>query len=117
MNNKTELNKEKLNEFRQLDPIKIAMMGLDMFLKDYGVRKETTYSKRLERLRLLSKDITISESDKKDMIKILNTLGKISNCDLCYKEINWDKKEEVLYKINPTETARHKSCHEKAEKV
>ena len=113
---KDNILNNKNNEFRILDPIKIKMAWLDKFMKDYGVKENATYKERLERLELLSKDKNTPESDKKDMTKILKTLGKIANCNLCHQEINWDK-QEGLYNINPTETARHETCHEKAEKV
>ena len=98
-------------EFRQLDPIKISMTGLDMFMKKYHRNKGiTSLTERLRVLEALSENREVPESDKKDMSEILKTLGKIANCNLCHEEINWDKKEG-LYTINPVETARHSSCH------
>ena len=111
---KDNILNNKNNEFRILDPIKIKMAWLDKFMKDYRVKENATYKERLERLELLSKDKNTPEEDKKDMMGILETLAKIANCNLCHKVINWDN-QEGLYNINPTETARHKSCHEKAE--
>lgn len=77
-----------------------------------------TYSERLGWLKKLSEDKdTVEEQDKKDMKKILKTLDKIANCNLCHKKINWDEKGEGVYNLEPTETARHKSCHKEYERT
>lgn len=107
--------KEKETGFRMLDPIKIAWTGLNHFINVYGVKEKATYKERLERLELLSKDKNTPKSDKEQINSILKTLGKIATCDLCHKEIIWDKQKGVS---NPlTETARHLDCHKKTEEI
>lgn len=113
------MNKE---EFRILDPIKISMTGLSMFIKKYGVRENATLTHRLERIEQLSKEASVPESAKKDMKSILEDLNKIMKCELCHKEINWDKGDlskgemsQGIYSIEPTINARHTSCHKKVE--
>ena len=109
---KTENNMTE--RYLQLDPIKIAWTGLNHFISVYKVKENATYRDKIDRLRLLSKDENTPEKDKEDMLDILKKLDKIANCNLCHKEINWGKERGMVNDHKET-TARHYSCHEKAE--
>ena len=102
---------DKINDLRILDPIKISMVGLDMFMKKYEKNKNiTSLIERMRVLEALSESRDVSEADKENMKGILEDLNKIMTCNLCHKEINWDK-NEGLYAIQPEVSGRHNSCH------
>jgi hypothetical protein len=71
-----------------LDPIKISMNGMDMFIKKYSFEDHSPLSKRLERLKVWSEDEKTPKNEREQMKDILETLNKIKHCDLCHKEIN-----------------------------
>jgi hypothetical protein len=81
-----------------------------MFSKKYNIKKNATLVEKIIELKMLSESNTVSSDDKKQMKSILKTLNKIRYCELCRKEINWDK-EEGLYTIWSEVSARCKSCH------
>ncbi|CAI2161367.1 10310_t:CDS:2 [Funneliformis geosporum] len=105
----------KMEGLRILDPIKISMGGLSMFVGKYKIGEDIGLKEKLKKLELLSKDDKTPKKDKEHIESILRDLGEIKNCNLCSEEINWDK-NEGLYRIQPEISARHQSCHKKVEK-
>lgn len=103
------------NKMRILDPVKISLVGLDLFLPN-AKSSLSSLTDRLKLLELLSKDIATPEYERKNMKNILENLNKILTCASCHKEIDWDKNEGV-YIVQPEISGKHKTCFKEGENI